>query len=159
VTGTIARTVGQIQDLLGFSQGNDQRMIAPLTFVVETDTLFLFTGGFSKTTVGFNRGLVEKRFWLLLPDSLANLVDRLHDVENLRLIEAATEVTGSGGVGNSSHAQSIEISFVGSTIFQVFQTSSTGHQIQRDVEYVIGFIIGHVKLEDGSRPIQIRSQI
>ncbi|GAB5486268.1 MAG: hypothetical protein Pars93KO_27020 [Parasphingorhabdus sp.] len=60
MAGPITGAIVQVQWLLSFSQRNDQRTVSPLTFVVDTDAIFLFGGGFYHAAISFNRGVIEK---------------------------------------------------------------------------------------------------
>ena len=48
---------------------------------------------------------------------------------------------------------------VAAAIFKMFQAVATGEQVQRDVEYMIGFVVGQVEFEQRNRSIDFLPQI
>ena len=61
--------------------------------------------------------------------------------------ESPTEITRSGGVGNSCGAECIEIGFVTSFEFEVFKTLTIRQRVVGNVEHVIGLMIRKMKLQ------------
>ena len=61
----VATAVGNEQWLAGVRQSDDQRMVPPLTFVVDSDALLLFGRGFDLRPIAFDDRTVEKLAGLL----------------------------------------------------------------------------------------------
>ena len=70
---------------------------------------------------------------------------RVHDVS---LTEAAAEVSGSGGVGDTLGAEGVEIDLVVTPQFDVFDPLAPGQDVERDVQDMVGFVIRQMSLED-----------
>src|SRR5690606_16762799 len=125
-------------------QRDNQRMIAPLALVVDADALFLFTGGWDLRAVGLNDRAIEKGVWLLPPHLLANAIEATLQLKNIQRAEPAAEIPGGGRIGDPLGAQGIQISFVAAAVFQVFQATAAGEQIQGDIENVVSLIVRQV---------------
>ena len=97
--------------------------------------------------IGVQDRFLEELGWLLGPDSQAGLIDGVHQGHDIGLTEAATEVPGSGGVGDSFGSQSIEIDFVVAPQFEVFDPLTAGEDVEGNVQDVVGFVIGKMDLE------------
>ena len=159
MTGSITGPVLQVQHFPGLGQRYDQRMIAPLAFVVDAEALFSLAAGFNHCAVGFDGGLIEERIGLLLPDHLPGPVDGLHHSKNLHVTKAAAEVAGGGGIRNPLRAQGIEVGFVGASNLKMLKTGPATEQVQGNVEDMIGFVIGSVELEDGCGAVDVLPQL
>src|SRR5690606_37218825 len=108
VARAVALPIGKVENFLSFSQANDQRMIAPLAFVIHTNTLFLLTAGFDHGTVGLNRGLFQKALRLLFPDQLTRPVDPLHQHQQLLGIETPAKIPSGRWIRNTDRAECVE---------------------------------------------------
>ena len=157
--GPVARAVRQVQHLARIRQSDDQRVIAPLTFVIHTDACLLLTTGFDHRPVGFDDGLIEEVVRLLLPDFQTRLVKRFLQREHIKLREPPTEIARRRGIGNALSTEGVKIRLVIPPQFQVFQTRATGQQIERDIEYVIGFTVRQMKPEDRTLLVDAPSEI
>ena len=124
--GTVTASVAQEQHFLCFGQGDDQRMIAPLAFAIDADTLLLLAVGFYHRAIGFNCCHVEESVILLFPNLPAGTIDPLHDFEQLQAAETSAKITCRRRIGNSLGTESIQIRFIIAALLQVFQTSPTG---------------------------------
>ena len=120
----VATAIRQVKYLLGFSKAHHERMVTPLAFVTDGDSLLLLTCGFDHGSIGLDRGLVEETVFLLLPNFLAGAIDGLHDLQDRVRIESSAKVSGGGWVRNSRCANRIEISFVVASVLKMFQARS-----------------------------------
>ncbi len=75
------------------------------------------------------------------------------------LRETAAEITGGGRIGNPLGSHGVEIGFVAASIFEVLEAVAAGEQVHRDVEDMIGFVVGQVQLEQRNRSIDFLSQV
>ena len=86
-------------------------------------------------------------FRSLRPNFQPGVVDRVEQLEDVVGGEAAAEVAGGGWIGDALSAEGIEKGFVVAAQFDVFQARAIAHRVVRDVENVIGLVIGQVDFE------------
>src|SRR5437660_12143691 len=99
-------------------------MIAPGAVVSDVHALLTLAGRFHQSPVHINRGQLEERVGLLLPDALADLVEDSLQRGDVRLGEAAAEVAGRSRVRDAAGAQSIEKIHIVAPQFDVFETAA-----------------------------------
>jgi hypothetical protein len=61
--------------------------------------------------------------------------------------EAPAEVAGGGGIGDAARAQGIEERVVVAPPFEVLETGAVAERVVRDVEDVVGLVIGQMNFE------------
>ena len=120
VAGTIRRAVHQVERLFGVGQRDQQRMVSPLPVVTDAHALLAFAGGRRDRAIGIEDRAIEERRGLMLPDVDPDVVDRVHQRQQLLVgDEASAEVSGGGGVGDTPGTQRVEVGFVVAEGFQV----------------------------------------
>ena len=72
--------------------------------------------------------------------------------------EPATEVPFRGRVGEALGAQGIEIDLIVASQLDVLDPLSAGHDVEGDVQDVVGFMIGTMALEDVEVVVDIADQ-
>ena len=78
-----------------------------------------------------------------------------HDIG---LGEAAAEVSGGGGVGDTLGAQGIEIDLIVASQFEVFDSFASGEDVEGDVQDMVGFVIGQMPLEQNKVGVDVFDQ-
>ncbi len=101
-------------------------MVAPLLFVIHGDPLFSLATGLNHRAVDLNNRLVEELVRLLLPNTQPCMIERLSQIQNIKVIKAATEVAGRRRIRNSFRTDRVEIRFIGTPELQMIQARSTG---------------------------------
>jgi hypothetical protein len=123
-------------------------MVTVLTLVGEIHPCFALRVARNDGAIGVQNCFLKELGWLLGPDPQAGLIDGVHQVHDIGLTEATTEVAGSGGVGDSFGSQSIQIDFVVAPQFGVFNPLTAGEGVEGDVQDVVGFMIGKMHLKE-----------
>src|SRR4029077_2187824 len=86
-------------------------------------------------------------------NTTANIVeDGLQDVDVHR-IETTTKVPSRCGIRNPSGAQGVQEDLVVATQFHVLQTGSLTQGVVGEIEHVIGFVKGSMKLQQFQMPV------
>ena len=114
--------------------------------------------GLDERAVGVEMASSKNSGGLLGPDPQARLIDGVHQVHDVGLAEAAAEVPGGGGVGDALGAQGIEIDLVVASEFDVFDAFAAGEDVERDVQDVVGFVVGEMPLEDMEHRVDVADQ-
>ncbi len=78
----------------------------------------------------------------------AHVIYGVHESPHGILVEAANEVSGSGGVGDGSRAQRVQKRYVVAPDLDVIENGAAAEQVERDVENVIGILIRTRHLQD-----------
>jgi len=92
--------------------------------------------------------LFEKDFRLLVPYVQSRLVNRHLQLVNLvPRIKATAKIARSRGVGDPIRSQGIQKGLVVATKFNVLQTMAPAKGVVRNVQNVIGFVIGSVDFQ------------
>ena len=118
-----------------------------MPFVADVHAGFALAGGFDDRTVHLDGGLVEELIVLLFPNVQANLVEGILETIDVIRLEPATEVSGSGRIGNPLGPDGIEKELIIATQFDVLQASATAQRVVGKVQNVIGFVIRQVFFE------------
>ena len=63
-------------------------------------------------------------------------------------MEAAAEVTRSGGVGDSLGSQGVKIDLIVASQFEVFDVLAAGEDVEGNVEDMVGFVVRQMPLEE-----------
>ncbi len=122
MAGTIAGTIDDEQRFARVGQRDHQRMIAPLSFVIDVHAFFALAGGFHHRAIGVDHRLPRKTRRLLLPDLQPRLVEqRPSDDQSAAVVEATAEVTRRGRVRESRCSQGIQVRFFVAAEFQMIQ--------------------------------------
>lgn len=146
VRGPVARPIDQAQHFAGLGQGEHQGMAAPGAVVGDVHALLALAAGGDERAVHVDGGLIEESGGLCGPDALADGVgDVMQDLQ-VRLLEAAAEVAGGGGVGEAAGAEGVEEGFVAAEQFEIFQAGAAAQGVVGEGEDVIGFAIAVVDL-------------
>ena len=144
---TVAGAIDQRHDLAGVGQRDDERMVAPGAVVGDVDALFLLACGCDERAVGIEDGAFEEGGRLPTPHADADVVeDVLQDVDVGRA-EASTEIASGGGVGDALSAEGVEEVDVVAAQFDVLNAVAVAEGVIGDIQYMIGFVIGEVNLE------------
>ncbi len=154
----VAGTIDQPQDFPRVGQADDQRVISPLAFVGDVDSQFALAVGFHDRPIGVEDGLFEERGRLTGPDLPPGDVDRLLQFPQVLRLEAAAEVTRRGGIRNPEGAQRVQIGFVLPPQFEILQAPRVAQRVIRNVQHVVGFVIGQMNLEQVQPLIDGRRQ-
>jgi hypothetical protein len=123
--------------------------------------LFLFTVGLDHGPIGFDGRLVEESIGLLFPNLLTNTVDPLHQLHQLHdfgCVKPSAEISSGSWIWNSFSAKGIKIGLVGSAQLDVLEAGSSGEQIHRDIEHMIGFVIAQVQFKYRHGVVDVLSQ-
>ena len=98
---------------------------------------------------------VEELARLLLPNAQSARVDRRHQRLDVLLREAAAEVARRRRVRDPLRAERVEVALVLPEPLDVFEAAAAGEDVERDVQDVIGLVVGHVRLEDRDAPVNL----
>jgi hypothetical protein len=147
MAGPITTAVDDVEGFIGIGQRNHERMVTPLAFVIDVDSFFAFPGGFHHRSIAFDESFLKKTRRLLPPNFHADGIEDLHQQQDRQEVESTTEIPGSRGVGDSFGSERVEIRFVISSEFKVFQASAAGENVVRDIQHVIRLGIRQVDLE------------
>ena len=122
-------------------------MIAPSTLVIDVHAFFAFARGLDGVPIHINNGTLNEFLRLTSPDDASRIINRIMQCVDVGLgFESATEVACRGGIRDPRRADQVEVRFIVSLQFQIFQTSSTTERIVSNVEHMIGFEIRKVCL-------------
>ena len=148
VAGTIRRTIDQVQRFLGVGQRDHQRVVSPLPVVADVHPALALTQRRGNRAVGVDHRAIEELLLLLLPDSQANFVDRLHQRHHLLIgLESPAEVAGRCRIGNPLRAQCIQINLVVAKRLQILKAPAVARDVVGDVQHMIRFVIRQMHLE------------
>ncbi len=126
---------------------SSQGMIAPEALARYVDPFFALAGRLDNGAVHVDLGAIEEIIRLPRPHLQTHLVDDVDEGIDVFKCEAAAEVARRGGIGNAACAESVEIVHVVAAQFDVLQAGSVAQGVVGEVEHVVGFVIGQVKLE------------
>ena len=68
-------------------------------------------------------------------------------------LEAATEVAGRGGIGDSPGIDGIQVHFIVAAQFEIFQAGRVAQGVEGEVQHVIALMIGQVNLQQVQTPV------
>src|SRR5271157_2443185 len=85
-------------------------------------------------------------------------INGIHQVQDLGLMETAAEVPGGSGVRDALGAYGIEIDLVVAPQFDVLDPFATRHDVERDIQDVVGFVVGQMPLEDVDLGVDVADQ-
>ena len=110
--------------------------------------MFALGGRFYDVAVHIDGRLLEELLRLPRPDRQAGLINRpLQRADLLGGCKATAEISRGCGIGDPCGAQRVEIRLVVAFEFDVFQAPAVGECVVSDIENVIRFVIGEVRLE------------
>ncbi len=158
VAGTIAAAVDHVQRLARIGQRDQQRVVAPLAFVVNIHPLLALARRLDQRAVGLDHGFVEESFRLLPPDFDARLVEHFLQEVDVGRGEPPAEVAGRGRIGNPPRAERIEVNLVGAAQFEMFEARPAGQQVVGDVQHVIRLVVRQVELQQVQAVVDRRGQ-
>ena len=95
---------------------------------------------------------------MLRPDAEADAIEGVHEGLDVGLGGAAAGVALGGGIGDASGAQGVEVDLVVAEDFDVLEALSTGEDVERDVEDVVGFVVGEMALEEVEVVVDVADQ-
>ena len=72
--------------------------------------------------------------------------------------EAAAEIPGGGGVGDTHGAQGVEINLVVAPQFEMLDFLAAGQDVVGDIQDMVGFVIGQMPLEEMEIAVDIADQ-
>ena len=156
--GAVAASVDQVERLGGVGQRDQEGMVAPGAVVGDVDAFLALSICLNKGAIGVQDGLLEKPGRLLGPDPPPRLIDGVHQGHDMRLGEAAAEISGGGGVGDALGAQSVEIDLVVAPQLEMLDFLAAGQDVVGDVQDMVGFVIGQVPLEEREIAVDIADQ-
>ena len=156
--GTVAAAIDHEQRFGGVGQRDQERMITVLAVVGEVHPLLTLRVARNDGAIGVQNCFRKELGWLLGPDSSAGLIERVHQAHDIGLKKATTEVTGSGGIGNSFGPQGIEIDFVVAPQLEVFDPLTASEDVEGNVQDVVGFVIGKMDLEKVKIGVDVADQ-
>ena len=87
--------------------------------VLFRSALLASPGGLHQRAVHSDDGLLEEAVGLLGPDLQARVIEDVEQREDVGLLEAAAEVAGGCGIGETAGAQSIEEDLIGAAEFEI----------------------------------------
>ena len=153
LAGPIAATIVDVERFARVGQRYDQGMIAPCAVVGDVHALLAFAVGFDQRSVGVDDGLVEELLRLSTPDRQSRFVERFLQEFDPPLVEASAKVASSGGVGNPSRAERVEISLVVPQQLDVLQASAAGQQVVSDVEHMVRLVVRQMHFQQMKVPV------
>src|SRR5208282_3705791 len=156
--GAVAAAIDQVERFGGVGQRDQERMITPGTVVSDINALFALGVGADEGTVGVQDGFLEKLGWLLGPDSQPRFVDSVHQSHDIVLGEAAAEIPGCGGVGDTHGAQGVEVNLVVAPQFEMLNFLAAGQDVVGDIQDMVGFVVGQMPLEEMEIAVDIADQ-
>jgi hypothetical protein len=122
-------------------------MVAPLALVADVHPLFALAAGDHDRAVQVDHRLGEELRRLPLPDVEAgNFNGQLQIVQALGR-ETAAEVAGRGRIGDRLGPQGVEKDFVVAAQFDVLQARRVAERVQRQVQDMIGLVIGQMHFQ------------
>src|SRR3954454_17883410 len=121
-------------------------MVAPDPLVGQVDPPLALGVGGDEGAVGVEDGAVEELRGLLGPDAAADAVEGVHEGQDVGFGEAAAEVARGGGVGDASGSEGVEVGLVVAPGLDVLEASSAGEEVESDVQYMVGLVVGEVPL-------------
>jgi len=154
----VARSVDQIEHLVGVGQTHDQRRIAPHAPIGNVHAPLALTQRSRDRSIHIHVGLGQEPFGLLGPHPLACPIDALLQGENVLRLETPREISSRGGIGNPLSAQAIHIVFVLPAQSQVLQSSSAGQNVVGKVQDMIAFVIGQMDFEQVQMRVDLLHQ-
>ena len=123
-------------------------MVAPDAFVGNVHALLALAAARRQHPVDIEVG---DRSQQVLPASLPHLgshrVDGLHQVDDIRGVETATEIPRRGRVGDQVGAQSVHVGRVVAPDLDVLQPRTAAQGIVGQIQHVVRLVIGQVHLQ------------
>jgi hypothetical protein len=147
VRGAVGRPVHQAKHLTGVGQGQHQGVVAPGAVVGDVHTSLALAGGLDQEAIHIEDGPVKEGGGLLGPHAHADVVDRVLQLAEGGLVEAAAEVAGGGRVGDTLGAQGVEEDLVLAAQFEVLQAGALAQGVVGEGQDVVGLMVGEVELE------------
>ena len=133
-------------------------MVAPLAFVVDVDALFALAVGFHHRAVSIDDRFVEECLGLLAPDLQPRGIEHFQQGEDRPRRKPPAEVAGRGGIGNPPRAERVQVDFVVTPQFQMFQAGAAGQQVVGHVQHVVRFAVRQIEFEDWHVSVDRRIQ-
>jgi hypothetical protein len=87
-------------------------MVSPGAVVGDVHALLATAAAASERAVGVEEGFLEEVLRLLLPDPEPDLIEGVHEPDDIGLAEASAEVPGGGGIGDAYGPEGIEVDLV-----------------------------------------------
>ena len=104
------------------------------------------------------RGFGEELCGLLCPNLQPRLVDHIQQRAHLVGLEAPTEVAGGGGIGNPPGVHRLQISFILTPQFEIFQAGAVTQGVQGEVQYVVALVVRQMDLQELQPTVQCFGQ-
>jgi hypothetical protein len=86
------------------------------------------------------------------------LINCVHQSDDIGFGEAAAEISLRGRVGKALGAQGIEINFIVASQLDVLDSLSASHDIECDIQDVVGLMIGPVLPQDVEVVVDVADQ-
>ncbi len=148
VARAVAAAIDDVQRLARIGQRHHQRMVPPLSFVIDIDAFLALAGRLHHRAIGLNHRLVKEGRRLFLPHTQPDRVERLHQSPDRHRIETTAKVTRRSRVRNPLDTERIQVDFVIPSQFQMIQARATGQQVVGNIQHVVGFTVRQVPFED-----------
>ena len=153
--GTVARPIHQIEDLIRIGQGHDQRCVTPDPVVGNVHSFLAFPQGSGDGPVHVDDGLLPEGSILQLPHLGSGFIDGFLKSEDPILIETTEEISSRRGIRNPLGSQSVHVGLILAQPLDIFETGSTRQDVVCDVQYMIGFPVRKVVLEQNDVSVDI----
>ncbi len=161
----VARTVHQVQRFHRVGQGDQKRVVTPLSLMRKAHALLTLTPGRCVGSVH-----IDDRFFALtpgktfLPQLGPNAVDGLHQLNDIFFAKPPGEVPGRGRVRNALNSQAIHEYFIVAPQFNIIKAGAPAKRIVGYVQNMVRFMIRKVPLQkvhfliNGIRKAAVTSQ-
>ena len=154
VAGRVARPVDQVEHFPGVGQRDQQRGVAPDSFVGNVHALLQLARGGHDRAVGVEIDhLADQVRAATTPQRGPYRVDRVHQRHDVGLGEAAQEVPRRGGVRQQLRPEPVHQRHVVTQPVHVLQTGTAGEHAVGEGEHVIGLVIRQVDLQQVQRGV------
>ena len=154
VTGGIARTVDQVEHLLGVGQRHDQRRVTPHAFVGDVHARLLLAVCRRHRAIHIDVGHRAQQIpGPGAPQLGSHRVNALHQLAHVLLVETSREVTRRGRVRNQVGVQSVHVGRVVPQALDVLQPRATAQHVVGQVQYVIRLMIRQMHFQQFQRRV------
>src|SRR5690606_3239295 len=145
---TISRTIDDEERLPCIGQRNEERVIAPDSFVREVHALLAGSLRRDHGSVRIDSGrLLDELLAESPPNAEASFVDGRHQSPVCLTVEAAAEVTRCRRIGNRTSTKCIEVAGIVPTKLDVVENLPTAQYIVCDVQDMVRLVIWPILLE------------
>ena len=159
VAGHVPRPVDHVEHLPGVGQRHDQRMVAPDAFVGNVHALLALAAGRGQHPVDIEvGGVCQQVLSASLPHLRSHRVDGLHQVDDIRGVETATEIPRRGRVGDQLRTHSVHVGGVMTTNLDVLQPRTATQRVVGQIQHMVGLVIGQVHLQQPQALIDLFGQ-